>query len=324
MNSKPFSLFLVITLVFSVFSISGNGWSTYENTEYSINLSEDLAISSEFGQKIGNTHKISLDEQLEVSNYDKYQKLVSATKQIAESQAIMDRIIPNTRLRFAHDGDLLESSNQVTMPDFIEIITDTFYDGGAKTPSTPTIPVAFASSMNSDSLQLLQLNEMHGDEFESVYSNTGLPPILSNNHHGFSQISLGSTPNYAQSDSSYHINQLDEFSLKITHSELDFTETIVIVSTPGFCQTSICGPVLELLIELPKSSNWDVIHAEVYTEPKKIAEGIDLQKLISPVVQTYGMNFEPCFIVAGSDNKVLARLDYAFDKSEMRKAVDYL
>ena len=134
MNSKTFSLFLVITLGFSVFSISGNGWSTYENTEYSINLSEDLAISSEFGQKIGNTHKISLDEQLEVSNYDKYQKLVTATKQITERQAIMDRVLPNTRLRFAQDVDLLNPSNQITMPDFVEIITDTFYDGGAKTP----------------------------------------------------------------------------------------------------------------------------------------------------------------------------------------------
>jgi len=100
--------------------------------------------------------------------------------------------------------------------------------------------------------------------------------------------------------------------------------TILLVSTPGFCQTSICGPVLELLIELPKNSNWDVIHAEVYTEPTKIAEAKDLQELLSPVIQTYGMNFEPCFIVAGSDNKVLARLDYAFDKIEMRKALDYL
>ena len=100
--------------------------------------------------------------------------------------------------------------------------------------------------------------------------------------------------------------------------------TILLVSTPGFCQTSICGPVLELLIELPKNSNWDIIHAEVYTEPAKITEATDLQELISPVIQTYGMNFEPCFIVAGSDNKVLSRLDYAFDKSEMRKALDYL
>ncbi len=100
--------------------------------------------------------------------------------------------------------------------------------------------------------------------------------------------------------------------------------TILLVSTPGFCQTTVCGPVLELLIELPKDPKWDVIHAEVYTEPKKIAEGTDLQKLISPVIQTYGMTFEPCFIVAGSDNRVEARLDYAFDKSEMREALNSL
>ena len=232
MNSKPLSLFLVITLGFSVFSISGTDWNTYQTAEYSVSLSEDLAISSDFGQKIGNTHKIALNEQLDVSNYDKYQKLITATKQITESQAIMDRIIPNTRLRFAHDGDLLESSNQVTMPDFIEIITDTFYDGGAKTPSTPTIPLAFAANMNSDSLQLLQVNEIYGDELESVYSDTGPPWAITNNHQGFSQISLGNTPNYVQSGSPHHTNQLDKFSLNVNQLELDFTETIVVVSTP--------------------------------------------------------------------------------------------
>ena len=226
MNSKPFSLFLVITLVFSVFSISGSGWSTYENTEYSINLSEDLAISSESGQKTGNIHKISLDEQLEVSNYDKYQKLVTATKQLTEIYAIMDRVTPNTRLRFVQDGDLLDPSNQITMPDFIEIITDTFYDGGAKTPSMPSIPLAFPANLNSDSLQLLQVNEIYGEELESVYSDTGPPLIASNNYQGFSQISLGYTPNYAQSDSPYYSTQLDEFSSNITPITLDFTETL--------------------------------------------------------------------------------------------------
>ena len=74
MNSKLFSLFLVTILGFSVFSVSGNGWNTYQSTEFSINLSEDLTISSGFGQKIGNMHKVILDEQLVVSNHDKYQK----------------------------------------------------------------------------------------------------------------------------------------------------------------------------------------------------------------------------------------------------------
>ena len=162
LNSKLFSLFLVTILGFSVFSVSGNGWNTYQSTEFSINLSEDLTISSGFGQKIGNMHKVVLDEQLVVSNHDKYQKLVTATKQMTERHAIMDRVTPNTRLRFAQDGDLLDNSNQVTMTEFIDIITDTFYDGGAKTPSAPSIPLAFAANVNSDALQLLQVNEMYG------------------------------------------------------------------------------------------------------------------------------------------------------------------
>ena len=80
--------------------------------------------------------------------------------------------------------------------------------------------------MNSDSLQLLQVNEKYGEELESVYSDTGPPLIASNNHQGFSQISLGYTPNYAQSDSPYYSTQLDEFSSNITPITLDFTETI--------------------------------------------------------------------------------------------------
>jgi len=98
--------------------------------------------------------------------------------------------------------------------------------------------------------------------------------------------------------------------------------TVLLVSTPGFCQTSICGPVLELLIELPTDPDWDVIHAEVYTQPRKIAEGKDIQGLIAPVVRTYGMDFEPSLIVADSKNKVKTRLDYAFDKREIREALE--
>ena len=50
-----------------------------------------MAISSGFGQKIGNVHKITLSEELEVSNHEKYQKLVTATKQLTERHAIMDQ-----------------------------------------------------------------------------------------------------------------------------------------------------------------------------------------------------------------------------------------
>ena len=146
-----------------------------QNTQFSINLAEDLAVSSGFGQKIGNSHNIALNEQLEISNHEKYQELIFATKQLTDRHAIMDRIVPNTRLRTVQDSDLIDKTNEVTMTDFIEVITDAFYDGGAKAPSLPSIPLAFAANMNSDSLQLLQVNEMHGDSLESVYSDTGPP-----------------------------------------------------------------------------------------------------------------------------------------------------
>ena len=98
--------------------------------------------------------------------------------------------------------------------------------------------------------------------------------------------------------------------------------TALLISTPGFCQTSICGPSLEILINLlGENPDFNVIHAEVYTDPEKISQSSNLQDLLSPVINDYGMTFEPSFITANSQNKLTARLDYAFDKREMEAAL---
>ena len=181
-----------------------------------------MTISSGFGQKIGDLHEITLNEQLVVTNHDKYQKLVTATKQIIDRYAIMDRVAPNTRVRLAQDDEILDNSNQVTITDYIEIITDVFYDGGVKAPSMPSIPLAFATNLDSDSLQLLQVNERYGEDLESVYSDTG-PPWVSNKQKSFSQIFLDNTPNF------YQIEKLDSFTLP----ELDYTQTVLIIASPA-------------------------------------------------------------------------------------------
>ena len=101
--------------------------------------------------------------------------------------------------------------------------------------------------------------------------------------------------------------------------------TALLISTPGFCQTSICGPSLEILIDLVgKNPDFNVIHAEVYTDPEKISQSSNLQDLLSPIINDYGMTFEPSFITANSQNQVTARLDYAFDKSEMEAAISLI
>ena len=43
----------------------------------------------------------------------------------------------------------------------------------------------------------------------------------------------------------------------------------LMISTPGFCQTGICGPTLELLIaEADANPAMTFVHAEVYTDPQ--------------------------------------------------------
>lgn len=111
-------------------------------------------------------------------------------------------------------------------------------------------------------------------------------------------------------------------SLTLKEALSNTLPTALLISTPGFCQTSICGPSLEILINLlGENPDFNVIHAEVYTNPEKISESSNLRDLLSPVINDYGMTFEPSFITANSQNKLTARLDYAFDKREMEAAL---
>ena len=97
--------------------------------------------------------------------------------------------------------------------------------------------------------------------------------------------------------------------------------TAFIIATPGFCRTVSCGPVVDLLIDLDPNTTVDVVHSEVYTEPARINDIGFAPELLGPAVSTYAMVFEPSFIVAGADDIVTARLDYAFDRAEMAEAL---
>lgn len=100
--------------------------------------------------------------------------------------------------------------------------------------------------------------------------------------------------------------------------------TALMISTPGFCQTGICGPTLEIMIgELAGSGfgEYNVVHAEVYTDPQRLSEAPP-SDLIAPTVSAYGMTFEPSLIVADDDGVVAARLDVTMDAAEIRSALE--
>jgi hypothetical protein len=86
---------------------------------------------------------------------------------------------------------------------------------------------------------------------------------------------------------------------------------VLLVATPAFCQTAVCGPVLDLLVERQAdlAGRATVIHAEVYTD--------DRATDTTSTVDALGLRYEPSLFVAAADGTVRGRLDYTFDATEL-------
>ncbi len=86
---------------------------------------------------------------------------------------------------------------------------------------------------------------------------------------------------------------------------------VLLVATPAFCQTAVCGPVLELLVERQAAlaGRATVVHAEVYTD--------DRATDTTSTVDALGLRYEPSLFVAAADGTVRGRLDYTFDATEL-------
>lgn len=108
----------------------------------------------------------------------------------------------------------------------------------------------------------------------------------------------------------YHATSLDQAFAK-------GGPILLLVSTPAYCQTAICGPVLELLVarrQLLADAGATVIHAEVYAD--------DQAKVPTDIVNTLGLTYEPALFVAAPDGTVNDRLDYTFDATELDDAIN--
>lgn len=93
--------------------------------------------------------------------------------------------------------------------------------------------------------------------------------------------------------------------------------TVLLVSTPQFCQIGVCGPVLNLLMEQQdRYPAITFVHAEVFAGP----EGPDGPT--APAVDAMGLTFEPSLILVGADGVVRDRLDIVFDRAEITAGLD--
>ncbi|MGD9793648.1 MAG: hypothetical protein AB7V43_09210 [Acidimicrobiia bacterium] len=87
----------------------------------------------------------------------------------------------------------------------------------------------------------------------------------------------------------------------------------LLIGTPAYCQTGICGPVLDLLVASQAAfPNVQMIHAEVYT---KAYTGPDTP--VTPAVESYNLPFEPYLVIADSTGMIVARFDSIWDSGEL-------
>ena len=91
---------------------------------------------------------------------------------------------------------------------------------------------------------------------------------------------------------------------------------VLLVASPAYCQSTVCGPVLDNLIELVgERTDLTVIHAEVYKNPKAVADIADAAP--SPVAAAFDLGFEPVLYVADASGLIAARADVIVDRTEM-------
>ena len=94
----------------------------------------------------------------------------------------------------------------------------------------------------------------------------------------------------------------------------------LLISTPMFCKTGVCGPVLDTLLELRTEFPGIVfVHAEVYNNPNN--GGDPAATGVTDTVTAYGLSFEPSMFVARGDGTIATRLDNIFDRAELRSAL---
>lgn len=94
----------------------------------------------------------------------------------------------------------------------------------------------------------------------------------------------------------------------------------VLIGTPAFCQTAICGPVLDLVIDASSSAKGiDLIHAEVYANPKAVTSIAAATS--APIVAAYDLPFEPMLFVVNAEGLIVDRFDSIFDRDQLDEAL---
>lgn len=108
-----------------------------------------------------------------------------------------------------------------------------------------------------------------------------------------------------------------------TQNEADFADVVgkkpivLLFSTPQFCQSRVCGPVVDVAEQVKEDYGDEVefIHMEIYNDN-------DPNKGIRPQVRAYRLPSEPWLFVIDANGTIQTALEGAFGVEELTQAVE--
>jgi hypothetical protein len=93
---------------------------------------------------------------------------------------------------------------------------------------------------------------------------------------------------------------------------------VLVFATPLLCQSRVCGPVVDIAMQIehtmPQAKQFAFIHQEIYKN-NKVADGYN------PQVAAFRLPTEPWVFVIDKQGKIAARLEGAFSAGELENAL---
>lgn len=100
--------------------------------------------------------------------------------------------------------------------------------------------------------------------------------------------------------------------------------TALLIATPEFCRTDVCGPSLEFLIEHGEGrDDIDIIHQEVFENFQRDTSAGNNPEL-APLLREWDWQFEPSMYVMDANGTIVAGRHFTFDSDEVAELLDLI
>lgn len=109
------------------------------------------------------------------------------------------------------------------------------------------------------------------------------------------------------------------YQLSIDQAVSNGKPSMLLFATPGFCQTAVCGPGVDVLRRLADQfgDKVNAVHVEIYQYPFEKLQTV-------PVMQEWGLRTEPWLFLVGKDGRIVERFEGGITYQEIAPAVEKL